>query len=273
MSPDGKRIAVHRHDTNGGDIWLFESARRGTMLRFTFDAAQDNSMAIWSPDGSRIVFGSLRSGKWGLYEKPANGTDREQLLVESDLQKMPMSWSPDGTSIVYSVAHPKTGSDVWILPLTGDKKPIPLLQTSFNETHPQISPNGRWMTYRSNETGREEIYVRPFPSGDGKWQVSVNGGTYSRWRPDGRELFYLTAASSGKLMSVKVNPAGSTFEYGDPIELFDSGYVNFAHGSYHTYAVSPDGQRFLIPRPEGTDDDSAPPPITVVVNWMKAVAR
>ena len=274
VSPDGKRIAVHRHDANGGDIWLFESARRGTMSRFTFDAAQDNSMPIWSSDGSRIVFGSLRKGKWGLYEKPANGTSREQLLVESDLQKMPMSWSPDGRFLVYWVLDPKTSGDEWMIPLTGDKRPIPLLQTSFAEQHPQISPNGKWISYTSNETGRPEIYVRPFPSGDGIWQISGSGGVFARWRPDGTELFYMSANSLGKLMSVKVKPAGPTFVYGDPTELFDTGYVNFTHGlNYHTYAVSPDGQRFLIPRPEGSDDDRAPAPITVVVNWTAAVTR
>jgi len=158
--------------------------------------------------------------------------------------------------------------------LTGDKEPIPLLQTGFGEVHPQVSPNGKWISYTSNETGRQEIYVRSFPSGDGKWQISASGGVFSRWRPDGSELFYLSTPSLGKLMSVKVTAAGPTFEYGDPTELFDSEYINFTHGlNYHTYAVSPDGQRFLIPRPEGTDEDSAPAPITVVLNWTKAVTR
>ena len=272
VSGDGKRIAVHRHDVNGGDIWLFESARRGTMSRFTFDAEQDNSMPIWSPDGSRIAFGSLRNGKWGVYEKAANGTGGEQLLVESDLPKMPMSWSPDGQFLVFWVVDPKTSQDVWIIPLTGDKKPIPLLHTAFNEGHAQVSPNGKWISYTSTETGRQEIYVRSFPSGDAKWQISASGGSFSRWRPDGSELFYMATPSLGKMMSVKVTAAGPTFEYGDPTELFDSEYVNFTHGlNYHTYAVSPDGQRFLIPRPEGTDEDNAPAPITVVLNWAKAV--
>ena len=275
VSPDGTRIAVHRHDGNGGDIWLFESARRGTMLRFTFDASQDNSMPIWSPDGSRIVFGSLRNGKWGLYQKPANGTGREELLVESDSPKMPMSWSPDGKFIVYWVNDPKTGSDVWVLPLAGDRKPVPFLQSPFSETWPQISPDGKWIAYTSNETGRNEIYVRPFPTGEGKWQISTNGGTFSRWRGDSKELFYMGVASLGKMISVKVNPAGPTFEYGDPVELFDSGYVNFTHGlNYHTYAVSPDGQRFLIPRPESTGTgDAASAPITVVLNWTAGLKK
>jgi Tol biopolymer transport system component len=230
VSPDGKRVAVHRHDGNGGDVWLLDLARRGTMSRFTFDASQDNASPIWSPDGSRIVFGSLRNGKWGLYEKAAGGTGAEQLLVESDLPKMPMAWSPDGKLLAYWVNDPKTNGDQWILAIGGDGKPSPMLQTTFVESHPQISPNGKWIAYQSNESGRNEVYVRPFPTGEGKWQISANGGSWTRWRPDGSEIFYMTAASRGKLVSVKVNPAGPTFEYGDPTELFDSGYVNFAHG-------------------------------------------
>ena len=139
-----------------------------------------------------------------------------------------------------------------MMSLTGDKKPSPLLQTPFNEGHPQISLNGKWIAYSSNETRRSEIYARPFPSGDGSWPISVNGGTFARWSSDGTELFYMSATSLGKLISVKVNPAGPTFQYGEPTVLFDSGYVNFTHGlNYHTYAVSPDGQRFPHRSPRG----------------------
>ncbi len=275
VSPDGKRIAVHRHDGTGGDVWLFESARRGSMLRFTFDASQDNSMPIWSPDGSGIALGSLRNGKWGIYQKTANGTGRDELLYESDLPKTPMSWFPDGKFLVYWTTDPKTQSDVWVLPVTGEKKPVPFLQTPFNEQWPQISPDGKWIAYTSNETGRPEIYVRPFPSGEGKWQISTNGGNFPRWRRDGKELFYMSIATLGKMISVKVNPAGTTFEYGDPVELFDSGYVNVGHTSnYHPYAVSADGQRFLIPRPEVTGGpDAAATPITVVLNWTAGLKK
>ncbi len=276
VSPDGKRIAVHRHDGTGGDIWLSDSVHRESMLRFTFDASQDNSDPIWSPDGSHIAYASLRNGKWGIYQKPASGTGGEETLVEPDLPKAPMGWSPDGKSIVYTVYGANSGVDQWLLTLVGDRKPVALWQSPFRKTHSQISPDGKWIVYSSNETGRIEIYVRPFPSGEGQWQISTNGGFFPRWRSDGKELFYMGATSLGKMISVKVNPAGPTFEYGDPVELFDSGYVELGHVglNYHTYAVSPDGRRFLIPRPESTsDEETASAPITVVLNWTAGLKK
>ena len=146
------------------------------------------------------------------------------------------------------------------------------------ESHPQISPDGKWFAYNSNETGRGEIYVQSFPPGRGKWQISSNGGVFSGWRPDGKELFYLERASFGKLMGVDIHPAGSTFEFSVPRALFDSGYLNNAlghTGNWNTFDVSSDGQRFLIPRPKGTSATGAVAntPITVVVNWTAALNK
>jgi Tol biopolymer transport system component len=274
LSPDGKRLAVHRHDGNGGDIWIFELLR-GTMSRFTFDATQDNSMPIWSPDGARIVFSSLRDGKWGIYQKDASGSGKDELLYESPgTEKAPMAWSPDGKYIVFEVTDPKTAWDLWVLPLTGDRKAYALMQTPFNETWAQISPNGKWILYNSDETGRYEVYVRPFPSGDGKWQVSASGGWYPRWSRDGKEVFYADAAANGKIVSVRVNTSGSAPEFSASTPLFDSAYVNINHGVYHKYVVYADGQRFVVPRPESTvTGDSRQPPITVVVNWTASFAK
>ena len=184
----------------------------------------------------------------------------------------PMSWSPDGKFIVYWVRDPKTASDQWVIPLTGDRKSFPILHSSFSERWAEISPDGKWIAYTSNETGRYEIYVTSFPNGEGKWQLSTNGGSFPRWRADGRELYFLNNSSLGKLMATDIRVTGSSLQPAVPRALFDSGYVDAGHSvNYHPYAVSPDGQRFLIPRPEGASTEAAPPPITVVLNWAAAL--
>jgi serine/threonine-protein kinase len=171
---------------------------------------------------------------------------------------------------------PKRLVDLWTLPLSGDRTAVPLMMTPFSETHAQVSPDGKWLAYESNETGPPEIYVRPFPTGDSKWQISTGGGLaglFPRWRGDGRELFYMDNASGGKLMAVDVRSSGSAFEAGTPRALFDSGYVNLGNhpGYYHTYDVSPDGQRFLIPRPATSTTEVVSPPIAVVLNWAEGI--
>src|SRR5262249_13807411 len=163
--------AVHRHDPNGGDLWVFEP-QRATPLRLTFDPSQDNSSPVWSPDGKSIAFGSQRNGKWGIYQKASDGSGDEQLLYETSAPVMPMNWSREGQALVFWLNDPKTSSDLWVLPMRGDRKAEPFLQSSFNESFGQISPDAKWIAYASNESGKSEIYVRPYPSGPGKWQVS-----------------------------------------------------------------------------------------------------
>jgi Tol biopolymer transport system component len=149
-----------------------------------------------------------------------------------------------------------------------------LLHTPFNESHGQISPDGKQLAYYSNETGRNEVYVQPFPGGAGKWQVSTNGGVFPRWRRDGRELFYMSQTSGGKIIAVDVRSSGASFEPGPPKDLFDSPYINLSHtGPYHTFAVSADGQRFLIPHPPSNDAASVTMPIVVVENWAAGIAK
>ena len=270
LSRDGKRIAAHRHEASGGDVWITELTR-GTTSRFTFDATRDNSSPVWSPDGGSIVFGAVRGGKWGLYRKASSGVGDEERLLESDVQVLPMSWAPDGQSIIYRVDA--NAGDQWTLPLTGDRKPVAVLASPFLESHPQVSPDGRWLAYYSNETGRTEVYVQPFGSGTGKWQVSVDGGAFPRWRGDSRELFFMNAATNGRMMAVQVRSSGAIFEADAPKPLFDSGYVNLAHtGNYHTYAVTSDGQRFLIPLPEtSVTQENVSAPIAVVLNWTEGI--
>ena len=277
VAPDGKRFAVHRHDetdpgrNGGGDVWLFDSGPGpGTRLTGDGSGKVENAMPIWSPDGTRIVFGSVRNGKGGLYMKRADGTGPEELLIESETSKMPMSWSPDGQYIVYWVP----GNIQWILPLTGDRKPLQL--SAAPTSHAQISPDGKWIAYM-NMSARADIYIKPFPAGSGQEvQVSKDGGVFARWRGDGKELYFLSLMSQGQMMAADITVTGSTIQAGAPRALFNSAYVNLSHtGNYHVFGVSSDGQRFLIPRLDATPgpDDPNARLLTVVDREGKTVGN
>ena len=237
VSTDG-RVAVHQHDRNGGDIWLLN--KQGQITRFTTDATglQENASPIFSPDGARVVFSSLRNGKWGLYVKRVNG-GREELLLESGSRKVPMAWSPDGRFIVYWVS---AGSQ-WVIPVDNPREPKRLHDAP--NSHAQISPDGKWVAFNS----MGQIFVKPFPTGEGRWRVSTEGGAFARWRGDSKELYFLNRATFGQMMAVDINATGSSLQPGKPRALFETGYVNLNHPTnYHTYTVAADGQRFLIPR-------------------------
>jgi len=276
LSPDGKRIAVHRHEGTGGDIWILESLH-GPITRLTLEPSRDNSSPVWSPDGTHVAYSARQNGKWRIYQKLSVGNSNEELLSESDLNSAPMAWSPDRKSLVLRVVDPKTAGDESVFSFE-TKKTTPFLNGPYNELTAQISPDGKWIAYASNESGGYEIYVRPFPSGEGQYHLSVNGGYAPRWRKDGKELFFLTARAY-RMASVRVDTSGSSLKADAPVELFDTRYVQFAHsngGTYLPYAVSPDGQRFLIPHverlPSGTSD-IATSPITVVFNWAASIKR
>ena len=277
LSPDGKRLAAHIHDGDGGDIWVTELPR-GTTSRYTFDASQDNSSPVWSPDGNAIVFASRREGrKWGLYKKLADNTGGDELLFESDTPKRPVSWSPDGRTIVFMNLDPKTGQDLWTLSLSNDRRPTPWAQMPFTENQGVVSPDGRWLAYFSNETGLYEVYVRPFPSGAGKWQVSRDGGAFPIWRGDGRELFH-TIRLGRSIVAVNVATGAASFEIGTAQILFDERTRLAIPGEggghpYSNYAVSPDGQRVLLPRAAARDGDNTPAAIAVVINWTTEIKK
>jgi eukaryotic-like serine/threonine-protein kinase len=264
LSPDGKRVAVERRDPQTGtdDVWLVDLAR-STSLRFTFGSF-NQTHPVWSPDGSRIVFASDRDGTSNLYLKISSGTGTDELLLQSDTPKYSTDWSPDGRLIAFESQDPTTGSDLWVLPLFGDRKPIPFLQTEFNEGQGQFSPDGRWMAYSSDESGRREVYVQAFPASSGKWQISTAGGAFPRWRRDGKELFYL--AADQKLMAVAVQ-ADSTLQAGRPQALFDAHVFG---APIVPYSVSADGQRFLVNTPAQEVNSS---PITVVLNWTSELKK
>ena len=264
LSPDGKRASVSILDEagKGQDIWLYDVAR-GLRTRFTFGPA--NFFAVWSPDGSRIVFSSRRKGSFDLYQKDSSGAGSEEMLLEDNLDKYPDSWSPDGKFVLYESLGSSRSSDLFVLPITGDRKPFPLLQTQFGGTEGRISPDGRWVAYRSNESGRNEIYVAPFPGPGGKWQISTAGGSFPRWRHDGSEIFYLTP--DNRLMAASVNGKGTGFEVGAVKPLFATRIV---FGGDYQYDVSADGQRFLI---DTSPEQATLAPITVVLNWTAGLKK
>jgi len=266
LASDGKRGAVSLLDRTRRtrDIWLFDIAR-GLRTRFTFDSAEE-SASVWSPDGDRVVFNTNRKGHFDLYQKASSGSGAEQELLVDTRDKYPIDWSPDGRFILFGVgATGATAYDLWVLPLFGDRKPFPFLQTPFGEVSGRFSPDGRWIVYASDESGRSDVYVAPFTGRGGtpgsKWQISTAGGTQPRWRKDGKEIFYL--APDKRLMGAAVNGQHSAFEVGAVRSLFDTRAPSTINPR-SAYGVSPDGQRFLV---NTLADDDAAAPITLVVNW------
>jgi serine/threonine protein kinase len=269
VSPDGHRVALSRAVQGNTDIWLLDGTRTS---RFTSDAARDR-FPIWSPDGSRIAFESNRKGQRDLYQKSSSGAGAEELLLESSQAKVPSDWSPDGRFVLYISIDPQAGYDLWVLPMDGDRKPWVFLKTSFNIKLATFSPDGRWVAYMSDETGRMEIYIRPFggsaaSSAAAQWQVSTAGGVFPRWRSDGQELYYLGPPS--EMMAAPIMGTATTLTPGAPVALFHTriyggGTDNLQGGQYD---VSRDG-RFLI----NTVLDDPSGPITLLQNWRPEVKK
>jgi Tol biopolymer transport system component len=264
LSPDGQRVALGYQAINANvDAWLLD-LRRGALSRLTVDAGID-LFPTWFPDGRRVAFASTRKGAYDLYWKPVIGFGNEELLFADAQDKNPMDWSPDGRFLLYRVIDPKSGNDLWALSMDGNRKPVPVVQTNFDENLPQFSPDGKWIAYESNVSGRFEIYIQPFPGQGGQVQVSTNGGAQVRWNRNGKELFYI--ALDGRLMAVPIHLVANTqtLEAGSPIPLFATrvgGALPFPFRQQ--YVVSSDGQRFLM----NTLADEAPSaPITVILNW------
>ncbi len=269
QSPDGKRVTFGRADLQSPDIWLIDLVR-GTMSRFTFDAAAD-ACPLWSADGSRIFFSSNRDGgKFHLYQKISSGAGNDELLLKTDYNAFADDWLSEkaGELLLYESDSPKTRYDLWVLPLTGERKPYPFLQTEFNETHSQFSPDGRFVAYVSDESGRAEVYVQSFPAAGGKWQISTGGGDQPQWRRDGRELFYI--APDKTLMAVPI-AAGNSFEPGSPVALFATSIpLGSLTADRNHFVVAADGQRFLI---NNLVDEGSKQPITLVLNWATDLKR
>ncbi len=268
LAPDDKRVAVSRTEQGNTDVWLIDTSG-DRASRLTFKSSLEG-LPLWSPDGLRVVFGSFFNASSGvLLHKAASGAgDEKPLPALGEFQK-PFAWSPDG-HLLYGIRHPKTGADIWALPLAGDPTPVPFLRTLADETAGQFSPDGRWVAYQSNEAKSAQIYVQPFPGPGGKWQVSTAGGSQPRWRRDGNELFYV--AADNHLMAVPIADGAdpSTLKAGTPVPLFRTRLASGTSISPDKpqYAVASDG-RFLM----NLSVEGAASPIMVVLNWDAALKK
>jgi eukaryotic-like serine/threonine-protein kinase len=264
ISPDGSTVAFDPVDQNGTvEVWLLDLAR-GSESRFTFGPTF-NMYPVWSPDGKTIAFYSVREGTTSIYAKSRDGAGQEQALDKTPRARLPLDWSRDGRYIVEQVVDPKTKEDIWVLPLFGDRKSFVYLNSEFNESSAKLSPNGQWLAYVSDETGRSEIYLQTFPKPGEKIPVSTNGGNLPLWSRDGKELYYIGA--DRKLMAVEIKMSANSIQAGTARALFP--VPGAGAGIGFPYDVSKEG-RFLIPTPV---QQSSSVPFTVVVNWAAGLKK
>jgi Tol biopolymer transport system component len=273
LSPNERYVAVSRGVEVLGDrdIWVID-VTRGVQSRLTFDPDADQS-PVWSPDGSSVVFEGRRSGRVSMRKKLVNAATPDESILEGSsspgsVTLAPTDWSTDGRYIAYSQRMSTSNSDIWALPLFGDRKPFPIVQTEFSETSATFSPDGRWVAYSSSLGGESNVFAQPFPAAGERYQVSRDGGTEPRWRGDGKELFYMTP--DGTMMAVTVETS-VRFEFGSPRVLFPTGadtQLQFTLG--RRYAVTKDGKRFLVIRGSA---ESRLAPVTVITNWPATIRK
>jgi len=282
LSPDGTRVAAEIYDRTNTDIWIWDFARE-TLRRLTFGSG--NGMSVWTPDGRQIIFQSTRTGTSSVYKQAADGSGTVDRLSRSATPQWSHSITPDGTWLAGVDRLPRTAANVIFLPLTRDvarasANPAAgvsqslverLAETRFRGQVPNFSPTGRYIAYQSDESGRSEIYIRPFPRVDnGRWQVSTAGGTRPVWARNGRELFYLDASNA--LTAVPVDTSAPTITIGIPTKLFDTGYAE-PNPSRH-YDVSADGQRFLMLKASTSGDSNATPVSMILVeHWFEELKQ
>ena len=258
LSPDGKSAVMDIYGPTTQDVWWLDLFRQ-TQTRLTFE--KDSFCSIFSPDGRRVAFSSNRKGPFNLFVVPTTGGAAERLTTSATAWQQPTGWSPDGRELLFSQNSAETRWDIWVVPLGGDRKPRPVLVTKFSEGGATFSPDGRLLSYASNESGRSEVYVQPYPGQDRKWQISTDGGLGAWWARNGRELFYL---SHGRLMAVSVD-AQPEFRSGRP-EVLSPG--PFGEGGLFNPPgnnVTSDGQRFLMIL-EGPE---SPPEIVYIPDWFE----
>jgi Tol biopolymer transport system component len=261
LSPNGKFVAADSMDpaSTNTDLWTYDLENESSK-RLTFDPAIDSS-PVWSPDAARLAFCSDRAQKFNLYLKNADGSQEEQLIPQDGADRYPTDWSHDGKYLLYEL-----GTDLWFVTFP-ELTATPFLKAGSTPKVARFSPDGRWVAYASNESGRWEIYVTSFPAAHGKWQVSNAGGEQPRWRSDGKELFYL--APDGKIMATPVT-IGASFDAGTPVALFQANPREMiATSEQFDYDVSKEGQRFLI----NTQLKAALTPMSVVMSWTASLNK
>jgi hypothetical protein len=256
LAPDERRLVFDRVDEGKRDIWVSD-LERGALTRFTTHVALDG-YPVWSPDGSRIAFHSNRNGTIDLWIKPSSGAGAEELLLEQPDSEWPIDWSRDGRFLLYQRSDLKKGWDLWALPMTGaDRTPVAVATTPFEEHMGEFSPDGRWVVYDTNESGRFEIVAQAFPQANERLPVSTVGGVEPRWSADGTEIYFV---AGGKMMVAPVKAKGPTLEFGTPVALFSTQIKE--NPFKFEYAVSRDG-RFLV---NSVVAETSAPPITLILN-------
>jgi serine/threonine-protein kinase len=271
VSPDGTRLAVNVGEEVGEDIWV-KQLDGGPVSRVTFHDAQD-SRPRWTPDGQSLVFISQRAGAMDLYVKPADGTGSAEILLDLDPDINEGVWSPDGTWLVIRTGGLASGApgnrDIWGIRPGIDSVPLPLVAAEWDEKALALSPDGKWLAYESNESGTDEVYVRPFPDTEaGKWQVSTDGGTAPVWAHSGRELFYVKP-SDGRTMMVAAVETEPTFSVGERRALFPLGGEYWLSGQYAAYDVALDDEHFFLVRRRALGDERVAGTLIIVDNWFE----
>ena len=268
LSPDGTRVAVFANDQER-DLWLWD-LRRTTLTRLTSTPGVD-VVQVWTPDSRRLIFTSERAGVRNLFWQAADGAGAVERLTESPDTQYPTGVSPDGRRLIFTDESPTTANDVMAIELDATRRVTPLVQSPFNERNGTVSPDGRWLAYEANDSGRFEIYVRPFPEvNSGRWQVSTTGGTRPIWARSGQELVYVSP--TGALMGVGV-ARGPSWAATTPTLVVKEGYFTNLNWWGRSYDISPDGQRFLMIKEGGADGTAAPASIIVVQHWVEELKR
>jgi Tol biopolymer transport system component len=265
LSPDGKRLLLRKIMTPDCSLWTFDLSRR-TLTRISFE--EDTHDPLWHPSGESVVYAGGLEPTRELHRIAADGTGTPQVVAAGEVSLRAASWSGNGHLLALGGRGPDLNDDIWVLDTERGDQPQPFLDSRFSERFPAFSHDGAWLAYASDESGRWEIYVRPYPGPGGRVQVSSEGGLEPRWTGDGRELFYRTSSS---MMAVSVRHDGGELTFGRPEALFDDPHMRPSKISpdVHSYDVASDGSRFLMIRP--ADQGAANPDLRVIIGWRDSL--